>query len=218
MRRGNGRVLLAAAGLVLVLAGTAPGWAGVAVVRFPVFSSAVIFFVTSGFTTLPIGGLGSSLFSHVVIQPIIVVRPRVFVAPTRVVLLSPAVPTSLAILPPVPMDAPSIEPTFDPRLTAPPDTVTVDSVARAPELFEHRLVTVGGKVSHVGSFIDGSGQPYMFFLLQGDLRSVSVLVGGHADLHDGLSVRVTGVFYRSAVAPEGWPSGVIQALAVTGAP
>ena len=218
MRRGSGRLLLAAAGLVLVLAGTTPGWAGVAVVQFPVFSNAVIFFVTSGFTGLPIGGLGLSPFSQVIIQPVIVVRPRVFVAPTRVVVLSPAVPTSLSIFPLVPMIAPPIEPTFDPGLTTPPATSTVDGIVRAPELFDHHVVAVDGRVSHVEPFMDGRGQPYMFLRLQGDLRSVSVLVGGHADLREGLSVRVTGVFYGSAVAPEGWPPMVIQALAVTGAP
>lgn len=218
MRRGGSRAFLAAAGLVLVLAGTTPGWAGFAVVQVPVFSSAVIFFVTSGFAIVPIGGLGFSPLSRVVIQPVIVVRPRVFVAPTRIVLLSPAVPTSLSILPLVPMVAPSVEPTFDPRLATPPDVVTVDDIVRAPELFQRHLLAVDGRASHMEPFIDGRGQPYMFFLLQGDLRSVSVLVGGQADLRDGVPVRVTGVFYRSGFAPAGWPSTVIQALAVTGAP
>jgi hypothetical protein len=219
MRRGISQVLVAAAVLGLLLAGASPGSAGAAVVQFPVFTGARIFFLTSGFSVFPVSVLGVSTVSRVIIQPVIIVRPRVFIAPTRVVVLSPFVPLSVGILPLTPMFAPTFQSMVDPPVTMPPVSVeTISNIVRAPELFDRRVLSAAGTVSRLQAFVDRSGHPCMFFRLQEDQRSISVFVGGQGDLRDGLPAQVTGVFYSSAAAPDGWPPNVIQALVVSGTP
>jgi hypothetical protein len=219
MRRGSARVLVAAGVLGFLLAGASPGSAGLAVVRFPVFTAAPIFFATAGFSVFPVSVFGFSTVSRVIIQPVIIVRPTVFVAPTRVVVLSPIIPLSGSILPLAPMLAPAVHSVVDPPVGMPPVSVeTVANIVRAPGLFDRRVLGVAGTVSHLEAFADSRGHPCMFFRLEEEQRSVSVLMGGQVNLRDGLPVQVTGAFFSSAGAPNGWPPNVIQALVVSGTP
>jgi len=219
MRRRGPRALLAAGILGLVLAGASPAPAGGTIMQFPLFTSGVIFFITSGFSAQPIIFLGRSTIFGVIIQPVIVVRPAVFIASTAIVVLSPVVPFGTSILPLTPMSAPQVDVAAGLTAYTPASVESVGNIARAPELFNQHVLSVTGTISQLESFVDGSGHPFMFFRFTSDWRSISVLVGGQAaGLRNGLTVQVTGVFYSTRVVPDGWPSGVLQALAVTGLP
>src|SRR5215472_6860203 len=102
------RGLLAVAAMALVMAVALPAQAGTTVMQFPLFAGDLIFFVTSGFSDRPILLFGRPTAFPLIIQPIVLVRQKVFVAPTAVVFLSPAVPIGAPILPPVRMTAPSV--------------------------------------------------------------------------------------------------------------
>lgn len=216
------RRLLAVVAIALVLAAAVPakagGTAAATVMQFPVLTSDLIFFVTSGFSDHPIMLFGRPTAFPLIIQPIVVVRQRVVVAPTAVVFLSPAVPVGAPILPSVRMTAPSVYSAA--AANAPQAAVeSVDNLARAPELYDERLVSVTGAISGLDTFVDDSGHQYLKFRLSNGWRSVIVLVGGQApDLRNGLRVQVTGVFYSEVLSANGRPEGVLQALAVTGAP
>lgn len=222
MGRRRHRALMAAAilGLVLAVAGfPSPAPAGGTVVQIPLLTSGVIFFVVSGFSAQPIFLFGRPTLFPVIIQPVVIVRPAVFVAPTAVVVLSPTVPLGVPLFPSMPLSAPAVD-VADPPVNMPPAAVeSVGDVARAPELFDRRVLSVTGTISRLEGFVDGQGHPYMFFQFTNDWRSISVLVGGQAStLKNGLRVQATGVFYGAGSVPDGWPSGVLQALAVTGVP
>ncbi|HEV2358217.1 MAG TPA: hypothetical protein VGZ23_11495 [bacterium] len=222
MGRPRHRVLVAAGilGLVLAVAGfPSPAPAGAAVVQVQLFTSAVIFFVTSGLSAQPIFLFGRPTLFPVIIQPVIVVRPAVFIAPRAVVVLSPAVPFIAPLLPSIPISAPIVDVADPPANMPPPAVESVGNVARAPELYNRRVLSVTGTISRLEEFVDERGHPYMLFQFTNDWRSISVLVGGQASkLRNGLRVQATGVFYGAGVVPDGWPSGVLQALAVTGVP
>ncbi len=219
MRRAGSRALLAAGILGLVLAAASPAPAGGAMIQFPIFTSGVIFFVTSGFSTQRLFFLSRPTIFPLIIQPVIVVRPRVFIAPTAVVVLSPIVPIARPILPAVPMWAPSFDSTVAPAVDMTPAVESVDNLARAPELFDRHVLSVTGTVSQLESFVDTNGYPFRLFRFTHDWHAISILVGGQASgLRNGLEVQATGVFYPAGGVPDGWPSAVIDALAVTGLP
>lgn len=212
------RRLFAVTAVALVMAVAIPAHAGGTVVQFPLFATDLIFFVTSGFSDHPIMLFGRPTAFPLIIQPIVIVRQKVVVAPTAVVFVSPAVLAGTPILPSLRMTAPSVYSAS--AANAPSAAVeSVDNLARAPELYNERLVSVTGAISGLDAFVDDSGHQYLKFRLTDGWRSVIVLVGGQApDLRDGLRVQVTGVFYSEVLTSNGRPAGVLQALAVTGAP
>jgi hypothetical protein len=212
------RRLLAVAVMGFVLAAASPAPAGGTVLQFPLFINGLIFFVTSGFSDHPIMLFGRPTAFPVIIQPILLVRQNVFVAPTAIVFLSPMVPFGAPIVPSVPMTAPTVDSAAAANM--PPAAVeTVDNIARAPELYDERLVSVTGVISGLGTFVDNWGHLYQMFQLVDGYRSIIVLIGGQAaNLRSGLRVQVTGVFFSEVASSGGRMTGVLQALAVTGPP
>jgi hypothetical protein len=104
-----------------------------------------------------------------------------------------------------------------PEPAAVPSAETVDNIARAPELYDGRLLSVTGTISDLGTIVDDWGQQYLVFRLMDGYRSIVVLVGGQAaDLRTGLRVQVTGVFYGEAVASGARLIGVLRAFEITG--
>jgi hypothetical protein len=216
------RRLLAVAVIGVVLAVASPASAGGTVLQFPLFTNGLIFFVTSGFSDHPIMLFGRPTAFPLIIQPILLVRQKVFAAPTAVVFLSPLVPLGAPILPSVPMTAPAVD-SADYSVAAADTptaaTETVDNIARAPELYDRRLLKVTGTVSGLEAFVDGWGHPYLMFRLVDGYRPIIVLVGGQAaNLRSGLRVQVSGVFFSEIASSGGRLTGVLQALAVTGPP
>jgi len=215
------RRLLAVTVIGIVLAAASPAPAGGMVLQFPLITNGLIFFVTSGFSDHPIMLFGRPTSFPLIIQPILLVRKKVFAAPTAIVFLSPSVPYGAPILPSVPMTAPAVDSTdYSAVADMPPAAAeTVDNIARAPELYDERLVSVTGVISGLGTFVDNWGHLYLMFRLVDGYRSIIVLVGGQAaNLRTGLRVQVTGVFYSEVVSSEGRATGVLQTLAITGPP
>jgi hypothetical protein len=135
------RRLLAVAVIGVVLAAASPARADGTVLQFPLFTNGLIFFVTSGFSDHPIMLFGRPTAFPVIIQPILLVRQRVLVAPTAVVFLSPMVPFGAPIVPSMPMTAPAVDSAAAANIPA-ATVETVDNIARAPELYDERLVSV----------------------------------------------------------------------------
>lgn len=212
------RRLLAVTVIGVVLAAASPARAGGTVLQFSLFTNGLIFFVTSGFSDHPIMLFGRPTAFPVIIQPILLVRQNVLVAPTAVVFLSPMVPFGAPIVPSMPMTAPAVDSAAAANIPA-AAVETVDNIARAPELYNARLVSVTGVISSLGAFVDAWGHQYLMFRLVDGYRSIIVLVGGQAaNLRTGLRVQVTGVFYSEVVSSEGRATGVLQTLAITGPP
>jgi hypothetical protein len=208
--------VLAAAVALAPLAVATPAPAGGMVVQFPLVTSGLIFFVTSGFTDQPVLLFGRPTAFPVIIQPILIVRQHAFIAPTAVVVLSPAVPVGAPMVPVAPMTAPGVYAAPDAAAAA---RESVDNIARAPELYNAHLLGAAGTVSGLEPFVDEWGHPYLMFRLTDTWRSILVLVGGQApNLRNGLRVQVTGVFYSEVPLPGGRRAGVLQALAVTESP
>jgi hypothetical protein len=215
------RRLLSVAVIGVVLAAASPAPAGGMVLQFPLITDGLIFFVTSGFSDHPIMLFGRPTAFPLIIQPILLVRRKVFAAPTAIVFLSPSVPYGAPILPSVPMTAPAVNSAdYSAAADMPPAAPeTVDNIARAPELYNERLLNVTGTVAGLEEFVDGWGHPYLMFRLVDGYRSIIVFVGGQAaNLQNGLRVQVSGVFYSEVASSGGQLSGVLQALAVTGPP
>ena len=215
------RRLLAVTVIGIVLAAALPAPAGGMVLQFPLFTDGLIFFVTSGFSDHSIMLFGRPTAFPLIIQPILLVRRKVFAAPTAVVFLSPSVPYGAPMLPSVPMTAPAMgSADYSAAANLPPAAAeTVDNIARAPELYNQRLLNVTGTVAGLQEFVDGWGHPYLMFRLVDGYRSIIVLVGGQAaNLQSGLRVQVSGVFFSEIASSGGRLTGVLQALAVTGPP
>lgn len=214
MRRFLAAVL--AAGLVAAAALPAP--AGQTVVQFPVMAPDLIFFVSSGFSAQPIILFGRPTAFPVILQPVLITRRRAAIVPVALVVLSPEVPFGASILPSVPMSAPPLNAAPSSSLPA-ASAETVANIARAPELYNQRLLSTTGTASGVGQFVDDRGHPYLMFRLTDGYRAILVVVGGQAPaLRGGLPVQVTGIFYSEAATSRGRTEGVLEALAVTGVP
>src|SRR5579863_8451048 len=75
------RRLLAVTVIGIVLAAASPAPAGGMVLQFPLITNGLIFFVTSGFSDHPIMLFGRPTTFPLIIQPILLVRKKVFAAP-----------------------------------------------------------------------------------------------------------------------------------------
>lgn len=214
MRRFLATVLTAG----FVAAAAVPAPAGQTVVQFPVMVTDLIFFVSSGFSAQPIILFGRPTVFPVILQPVLISRRRAAIVPVAVIVLSPAVPFGASILPSVPMSAP---PLYAPAASSLPaaSAETVANIARAPELYNQRLLSTTGTVSGIGQFVDDWGHAYLMFRLTDGYRAILVVVGGQAPaLRGGLPVQVTGIFYSEAATSRGRTEGVLEALTVTGVP
>ncbi|HKX17001.1 MAG TPA: hypothetical protein VJT33_03195 [bacterium] len=214
MRRSLAAIL--AAGLIAAAALPAP--AAQTVVQFPVVAPDLIFFVASGFSAQPIILFGRPTVFPVILQPVLIRRRRAAIVPVALVVLSAEVPFGVSILPSVPMSAP---PLYAPPTSSLPaaSADTVGNIARAPELYNERLLSTTGTVSALGQFVDDWGHPYLMFRLTDGYRAILVLVGGQAPaLRGGEPVQVTGLFYSEAATSRGRSEGILEALTVTGVP
>jgi hypothetical protein len=66
--------------------------------------------------------------------------------------------------------------TPDPPTAAVPAPETVDNIARAPELYDGRLLSVTGTISALGTIVDDWGHQYLMFRLVDGCRSITALV------------------------------------------
>jgi len=78
---------------------------------------------------------------------------------------------------------------------AEPSQTTMEKILSARESYDGKEVSVSGKVSHLKLKTSKRGNDYTTFTLSGD-GSLNVYSRGHAQVKQGQTVRVTGIYRK----------------------